>query len=238
MVVKYYKTFSATNILKLVNAPVIRVEWSGTYIHIHRWSAEDYEADCSEMADSILRDESPTLSEEQSGLVDAVSEADEHNLRKLLWHRDKVSRKNGEILYGRQNNTNNNVNRKNRTTYDRNTDIILLLCENSAFSESEAMEVLARTPEGIEFICSKQYQERIKNYIHISRILIFQEPIKQRFERAKAKFKKMHPELMTDEYQDTSFKTLLNILKNNDIDVGKFATLTYNHLTGKTGKKE
>ncbi|CAH0730604.1 unnamed protein product, partial [Brenthis ino] len=29
MVVKYYKTLSATNILKLVSAPVIRVEWTG-----------------------------------------------------------------------------------------------------------------------------------------------------------------------------------------------------------------
>lgn len=211
------KTLSATNILKLVNAPVIRVEWSGTIggrRKTTRLTVPKGEIQYFEMK--------AEHSEEQSGLVDAVSEADEHNLRKRLWHRDKVSRINGEILYGRQNNTNNNVNRKNRTTYDRNTDIILLLCENSAFSESEAMEVL----EGIVFICSKQYQERIKNYIHISRILIFQEPIKQRFERAKAKFKKMHPELMRDEYQDTTFKTLLNILKNNDIDVGKYATLT------------
>lgn len=53
---------------------------------------------------------------------------------------------------------------------------------------------------------------------------------------SKGKICKITPGI-DDEYQDTSFKTLINIMKNNDIDVANFAKLTINHLMEKTGKK-
>ncbi|KAI5633483.1 parvovirus non-structural protein NS1 domain-containing protein [Phthorimaea operculella] len=119
----------------------------------------------------------------------------------------------------------------------RNANYILLLCENGAFSEAEAMEVFTRTAEGIEFMCSKQYIERIKNYVHIARILVFQESIKQRFERAKAKYVMDNENDMTDEQMDKCLNTLEDLLTWNKIDHEKFARVTFKHLQRQTGKK-
>ncbi|CAH2238564.1 jg17151 [Pararge aegeria aegeria] len=115
--------------------------------------------------------------------------------------------------------------RKNRGTYDRNSNIILLLCENSAFMESEAMEVLTRTPEGIELI---YFCKIINKNFGISRV-------------DKTKIRKSESQVRNDprgtddeEYQDISYKTLIDILKNNDKNIHHFAKLTINHLMGKT----
>lgn len=83
------------------------------------------------------------------------------------------------------------------------TDIILLLCENGAFKESEAVQMLTGSREGMEFICSKQYIERIRNYFHIARKLEFQESVKQRFERAIAALERQS--VFNDEYRDNTY---------------------------------
>lgn len=77
-----------------------------------KWSAENYEADCTDGGDPIHGNESPRLQEEQPGLLDAISETDEIHSRKRLWDGSKISRKNGQVLYGRKNDNNGNVNRK------------------------------------------------------------------------------------------------------------------------------
>lgn len=88
------------------------------------------------------------------------------------------------------------------------------------------MEILARTPEG-KFIFSKQYSERIKTYVHIARILVFQETIKQRFERAKTKFVRNNDTIFNEEYRGTSYDVLKDLVKGNNIDIENFAMVTF-----------
>lgn len=204
---------------------------------IDKWTNEAYEIECAEGGDSVYGDEGSSPTEEHEGLVDAVGETSDGRSRKRSGDNTEVYGQNGKILHGRKNGKQSPEYGKNWNMYNRNTDIILLLCQNSAFSESEAMEVLARTPAGIEFICSKQYAERIKNYVHIARILVFQEPLKQRFERAKAKFIERHGNVWTDEYMDTANVYLKSIVKENGINLKLFAEVTFKHLQGKTGKR-
>lgn len=168
-------------------------------------------------------------------MVNATDKTNDDNVRKRSGDDIELQRENEQVLYGRKNIKYDINCKKNRNNYDRNSDIILLLCENGAFTESEAMQVLAKSPEGIEFICSKQYTERIKNYIHIARILVFQESVKQRFERAKAAFER--ESIFNDEYQDYTYRILMDILKLNRMETGEFATNTIKHFEGKTGKK-
>lgn len=88
-------------------------------------------------------------------MVDATGESSGAVLRKRLRDGNETSSENGEVLHRGPSALKRYDARKDWILYNRNTDINLLLCQNSAFSESQAMKVLARTPEGIEFICSK-----------------------------------------------------------------------------------
>lgn len=77
------------------------------------------------------------------------------------------------------------ANRTNNDISSRNTNIIIYLCNNGAFDEGEALALFVRSPSGINFICSKSYHEKIRTFLNIARVLVFQESIKQRFDRAK-----------------------------------------------------
>ncbi|CAG4951060.1 unnamed protein product [Parnassius apollo] len=202
---------------------------------INKWTKKMYEAECTEGRNTVPGNEGGPSQAKQSRLVDAVDQTNDDNVRERDGNVAEIQREDQQILHGRQKRKYSIDCGQNSNSYDRNSDIILLLCENGAFTESEAMQVLTRTPQGIEFICSKQYTERIKNYIHIARILVFQESVKQRFERAKAAFEKQS--IFTDEYLDNTYRILTDILKMNHIEAEKFATDTIKHFEGKTGKK-
>lgn len=201
----------------------------------NKWTKTTYEIDDTPRRNSIHGNESATSEEGLEGVVDAADKTNERNVPKRLWSRDQVLCEDGENLYGGKVPKYTNDNRKDCEFYSRNRDLILLLCDNGAFTESEAMEIFAQSPEGIEFMCSKQFGERIKSYIHIARILVFQESLKQRFERAKMKY--MKEEKLNDEIMDKQYETLVEILKNNRINEEKFAYCTFNHMSGNTGKR-
>lgn len=203
----------------------------------NQWTQEAYEIECSERGNPIFCYEVGTPETELARVVDATGKTSESEARKRQWRGDSVQTEDGEILCGRTSAKHDLDFGKNCHNYDRNSNFILFLCENRAFTEAEAMEVFARTPEGIEFICSKQYGERIKSYIHVARILVFQESIKQRFERAKKKFEIDNNILFNDEYLDTAMALLRDILKRNGIREDEFAKWTFNHFHMRTGKK-
>lgn len=205
---------------------------------INQWQEAQYEDDCSDIGDTILRIQGTTPENELNGMVDAIGEGNSNNIRKRTWNGSQVHAQDGQILLGRQNNQElSNDSGENSNVYGGNASVILLLCADGAFSEAGAMEVLARTPEGIEFMCSKQYSERIKTYIHIARILVFQESIKQRFLRAKQKWEKKNSHLNTELHMDECERVLGEILKNNRIDKSQFAKVTFYHFTAKSGKR-
>ncbi|CAG4963194.1 unnamed protein product [Parnassius apollo] len=79
MVVKSYRTFSATNLLKLVHAPVIHVEWTGSI----NGQKKMYEAECTEGRNTVPGNEGGPSQAKQSRLVDAVDQT------KLLCSRDQ-----------------------------------------------------------------------------------------------------------------------------------------------------
>ncbi|CAG5059956.1 unnamed protein product [Parnassius apollo] len=183
---------------------------------INKWTKKMYEAECTEGRNTVPGNEGGPSQTKQPRLVDATDQTDDNNLRERDGNVAEIERENEQVLHGGQKRKYSIDCGQNSSTYDRNSDIILLLCENGAFTESEAIQVLTRTLQGIKFICSKQYTERIKNYIHIARILVFQESVKQRFERAKAAFEKQS--IFTDEYLDNTYRILTDILKLNQIE--------------------
>lgn len=202
---------------------------------ISEWTKKMYQSECGEGGNSIHGNEGVASAKEYGRMVDATGETGDTDVRKRLRNGSKVSGQDGKILHGRKNSNDGVDSGEDCGMHSRNTSIILLLCENGAFTEAEAMEVLTRSAEGIEFICSKQYAERIKNYIHIARILVFQESIKQRFERYKAHFDKIHT--VTEEMIDVGYASLTMMLEVNEIDERNFADNTFLHFTGQSGKK-
>lgn len=200
-------------------------------------TAESYKIDCAERGNSIFPDESGPSENEHARLVDATDQTDEPAVREQLRNKHKILCKDQQILHRRENSQSPYGSRTDCQSSGRNSDIILLLCENGAFSEAEAMEVLARTPEGIEYICGKPYAERIKNQIHIARILVFQESLKQRFERAKAKFEKENELLMNEDNLTETEICLKSILESNNIDEEGFFKTTFLHFQKQTNKK-
>lgn len=205
----------------------------------NKGTQENYEITSSEGGDAILYNEGEPSTEEYEGVVDATSQACQRELRKRLRDGDQIQPEASKILCrGKTNEHGGDLeSRKDWQFYNRNSNIILLLCDSGAFSEATAMEVLTGTPEGIEFILSKQYAEKIKNYVHIARILVFQESMKQRFERAKVKFLKESPECTSQEYSDNTMRSFENLLKCNNINLENFFKMTFYHMHGKMGKR-
>lgn len=66
--------------------------------------------------------------------------------------------------------------------------------------------------------------------------MVFQESIKQRFERAKAKYERDNDKEFNNEYLEAANNTLKNILAANNIKE-VFAHATYTHFTNKSKKK-
>lgn len=194
------------------------------------WKREAYEADCAEGGNTIFRTQSTTFEAGHDGVVDAVVEADDGVAGKSEY---KVCSKKRKVLDGFKDGANEYDSRKDIQVDSRNTNIILVLCERGAFTETEAMGVFAKSPEGINLMCSKQYNEKIRNWIHIARVLVFQESLKQRFERAKKKFEEDNDMSL----QEETIQMFKEILKMNKISEEEFFRQTFAHFTQMSKKK-
>lgn len=121
--------------------------------------------------------------------------------------------------------------------YITNAKLVLLLCEERAFTEGEGERMLTKTPEGIELLFRPRANERIKTAITIARILVFSETLKKRVERCRAYQRRLDPECCQEGNIQNGLKKLIEIIQNNDIDVADFAKNTFMHLTRQTGKR-
>lgn len=200
----------------------------------NQWKRQTYQNDCSEGGDSIFRSESLSYQKRDHRMVDAINETDDGETGEP---RHKIPNQNGQVLDGRKANSNDYDNRENKYVCGRNTDIIILLCTRGAFTEAEAMGVFTQSNQGIDLMCTKIYNEKIKNWVHIARVLVFQESVKQRFERAKKKFEEDNECLMSNEIQEEHKLMLKEILNMNKIDIKEFFINTYKHFMSQNQKK-
>lgn len=199
-----------------------------------QWKNEAYEIDCAEGGDPIFRHESNAIQAEQQRMVDATLQTDGSTSRKPGY---KFPSQKRNFLDEFQSGPNNNDARENQSINGRNTDIIILLCERGTFTESEAMAVFAKSHQGINLMCTKQYNEKIRNWVHIARVLVFQESLKQRFERAKKKFELENEALIHPGIIEETKLQLKEIITRNKIDLIDFFKNTYKHFNGASKKK-
>lgn len=197
-----------------------------------KWKVTSYEADCTEGGNSIYGPEGESFEKGFEGMVDATLQADVGEEGESGYPIPSKTRK----ILGEQQNCAGAVNRADCENGNRNADVIILLCENGAFTEAEAMGMFAKSAEGINFVCSKQYAEKIRTYLHLARVLVFSESIKQRFERAKAKFAKENTELMDETRQDETMQKFKEILLMNGINLKSFFFNTFHHFTRQSNK--
>lgn len=197
------------------------------------WKTTIYETDCAEGGDPVLRSEIESPQEGIDGMVDSINETNDVETQVRNVGNQNPTKQN---LIGWESND-ECANGTNNDVSSRNSNIIVYLCNNGAFDEAEALALFARSPSGINFICSKSYHERIRTYLNIARVLVFQESIKQRFERAKTHFATNFETLMQNETQETVKQQFKTILQNNNIDLKQFFTDTYNHFNQKTQKR-
>lgn len=123
------------------------------------------------------------------------------------------------------------------TDYISNGKLVLLFVDKRCFTAGDGERVLTQTPEGIEFMFARNAGERIKTATNIAKILVFQETLKKRMERAK-KFQLLaDPEIQNEQLIDEHLARLKMLLEDNNIDVMEFAIVTFKHITNQLGKK-
>lgn len=127
--------------------------------------------------------------------------------------------------------------RASRTDDISNAKLVLLFCDERAFNEGDGERILTKTPEGIELLFKYRANERIKTAITVARILVFSETLKKRVERCRDYQLRLDPECKTEFKIQAGVNKLMEIIRQNDIDVQEFATNTYMHLSRQTGKK-
>lgn len=205
------------------------------------WETKEDEVDCVSWGNNVFLGEGTAPEEGHVELLDTGDEADGYN------DREGGGEGNGEIHVPsrkRKIDARLETDRSEgldpgnwRTDNGRSAAIVLLLCDNGAFTESQATRLLARSVNSIGFLCNKQFNERIKYWTGISRILVFQEKVGTRFDRAKTKYAKEYPEDLSVEKIDETIKLVVKMLTSNNIDVAKFITVTYKHFIQESGKK-
>lgn len=195
----------------------------------NKWKTSNYSIDCTEGGDTIFRSQGMSSEEKYDGMVDAIIQADDDQDGEIG---HEIPGKTRKILDGQQNGEQfNSIARYDSENNSRNSNIIMALCKGGAFTEAEAMELFAKSTEGIEFVCTKFYVEKIRTHIQLARILVFSESIKQRFERAKAKYERDYPDLMHEETQDEIKQKLKEILRNNKINEKTFMIILQRLIT-------
>lgn len=132
----------------------------------------------------------------------------------------------------------NFAERRSAYLNEQNGKLVMLLCNNRAFNEGDAQKFLCQTPEGITMQFAKNFNERLKTAISISRILVFCETIDQRIDRAKSLYLRMRPNANEQQEIEDSFCKLKSLLQmNNLIYLKTFAKITKDHLYRRSNKK-
>lgn len=187
---------------------------------------------------NVLREQSPTLYEDDERMVDGYNGADEtifahgsgrmesEQIQPIVDVQSGANRYLGIPQTGRF-----------KQYSESNTRLVLLLCEHGAFDEGEAQRILCSTPEGIAAQFIKKFPDRLRTAISISKILVFQESAQQRIERCKQLQLKKIPHLTTYEAINTQVAQLESMLEQNYISKRQFAKYTKKHFYGLTKKK-
>lgn len=155
--------------------------------------------------------------------------------------RDNVEHQSYELSHRREPQTTprygRNVARTNRHFNIGNAELVLLLCKNRAFNEGEATRVLSKTPEGIDFMFKPRANDRIKTAVSLSRVLVFQETLRQRFNSQKEYERRIDPTIAEEDNIHRILLHMIGFLKDNGINILEFSRCTYLHLTQQLGKK-
>lgn len=120
---------------------------------------------------------------------------------------------------------------------EENKQLVLLLCENKCFNEGEATRLLCTKPEWIAIQFNRNFTERLKTAISVSKTLVFQETARQRLSRAKKWQLKKDPSANA---YGTIYDGLVNmedLIIKNQINPYHFAKHTQDHFYRRTSKK-
>lgn len=120
---------------------------------------------------------------------------------------------------------------------EQNGQLVLLLCDNRAFNEGDAQRVLCQSPEGITIQFIKNFAERLRTAISISRILVFCESVEKRLERAKQHYLRLNPEANHPIEIENSYDKLRQLIVLNNIYPYGFAMQTKRHFYQQTNKR-
>ncbi|CAB3232757.1 unnamed protein product [Arctia plantaginis] len=156
MVVKYYKTEH----IKSCQCAEHHCGMGGK----NQWKIAQYEADCPQGGDTVFRPERVSSEEGVDGMVDTTLQTDDDQKGRPGY---QITTKTRKVLDGEQDDSNADNTGTNSTYHNRNANIIVLLCQNGAFTEAEAMGLFAKSTEGINFVCFKQYAEKIRTYCNV-----------------------------------------------------------------------
>lgn len=198
-----------------------------------KWKIASYEADCTGRGDSIHGAQGMPSSEAFEGMVASIVQADDDQNGESGYPFSSKTRK----VLGEQQNYSSPVTRTDCKGGGRNADVIVLLCRSGAFTEAEAMGLFAKSIEGIYFIGTKQYADKIRTYLHFARVLVLSKSIKQRFERAKSKYEKENEHLMDDNTMEETELNFKEILNQNNINAKEFFEDTFRHFMRQSNKK-
>lgn len=187
----------------------------------------------------VLREQSAAQDQDDAGMAESDSETGQDISQ--MEPRTSMGGEQRELDFTIQPSTSGNrrlssVNRSNRIN-EQNRELVLLLCNNRAFSEGDAQRVLCQSPEGIAIQFIKNFSERLKTAISISRILVFCESAEKRLERAKQYYLREFPNANDPVEIDNSVGRLRTLLTLNNIYHYEFAVSTRKHFYGQTNKR-
>lgn len=193
----------------------------------------------SERGAPVLREQSPAQNQANRGVDTVDTEANE-NLPTDR-HRGPMECEQGDNAIELQQaafRTRGHAQSGRSNFFDeQNNVLVLLLCDNRAFSEGDAQRTLCQSPEGITVQFGKNFSERLKTAISISRILVFSETIETRLERAKSHYLRFNPNANHPDEVNNSLESLYEILIRNGISIHDFASATRDHFYKRTKKK-
>jgi hypothetical protein len=201
------------------------------------WNQKELEDECSSRGNLASDEQSTTSSMGNDNLGNATVEADnietaegggyvqpEQNMPTR--HKRENNEKSGQPYY-----------RRGTKSLYNDSGLVFLFTEKGIFNEGDAAEILSRSAEGISFLLHPRTFDRIRGATYIARILVFQENIRKRFKKAKAKALEECKEADDKTNIETAVRNIEHFLSLNNVNIQYFAETTYKHLTGQLKKK-